>query len=100
MDTSTSLSSVVGNVDVSDLPDFVPANYDADATNKLLLQSVSVETVALSKGHPLHGSATVENRVWHRLEALTSQTFLLAGERQKSSGRGDCSPFREGARHV
>ena len=65
-------------MDVSDLPDFVPANYDADATNKLLLQSVSVETVALSKGHPLHGSTTVENRVWRRFEALPSQTFLLA----------------------
>ena len=81
VDTSTSLSSVVGNVDVSDLPDFVPASYDADASNKLLLQSVSVGTVALSKGYPLHRSATVENRVWSSFEAFPSQTFLLAGER-------------------
>ena len=100
VDTSTSLSSVVGIVDVSDLPDFVLASYDADATNKPVLQSVSVGTRALSKGHPLHRSATVENRVWRRLEALTSQTFLLAGERQKPSGRGERSHRREGARHV
>ena len=84
VDTSTLLSSVVGNVDVSDLPDIVLANYDADATNKLVPQSVSVGTGALSKGHPLHRSATVENRVWRSFEALPSQTFLLAGGRQKS----------------
>ena len=74
VDTSTSLSSVAGNVDVSDLPDSVPASYGADATNKPVLQSVSVGTVALSKGHRLHRSATgrigcgeVLRRCRHRL---------------------------------
>ena len=80
--TPTSLSSVVGNVDVSDVSEHVPAKCDADATNKPVLQSVSVGTVALSKGHPLHRSATLENRVWRRFKALPSQTFLLARQHQ------------------